>query len=229
MEKELSLKEKYLLLVYHPEKGRPLGSSAYHSYGTGGAVLLELAQQKKIRNDDKKVILDDRKKTGDPALDLVIEKLAAAKRNKKAGTWINGLSQYGIQKKIRNAILDGMVDKRILRKREATALFFFKYNKYPARDTRLRDSLIRDIRNVVLKRQIGPRELYLLIGLIGATRLSGQFFEKGDRKKARRRIREIMKSSDIAKALDGTVAAVQTAIIGSIAASAAVTAAATSH
>ena len=229
MEKELTLKEKYVLLAWHPEKGKPSILSGYHSYGIAGAVMLELAELKKIKIEDKKVILSDAKKTGDEALDIVIERLANARRNKRISTWISKFAQSGTYKKIKNIILGGLVEKLFLKKEEATALFFFKYHKYPARDTRLRESMIDDIRKVVLKRQLGTRDTYLLTGLAGATRITGAFFGRGERSKARKRIKEIMKSNDIAKALDGTIAAIQTAIIGSIAASAAVTAAATSN
>ncbi|MFW5705497.1 MAG: GOLPH3/VPS74 family protein [Bacteroidota bacterium] len=228
MEKELTLKEKYVLLAWHPEKGKPPALSGYHSYGIAGAAMLELAELNKIKVEDKKVILSDTKKTGDEALDIIIERLARAGRNKRISTWISKFAQSGAYKKIKNIILDGLVEKRYLKKEEATALLFFKYDKYPARDTRLRKSMIDDIQKVVLKRQLGTRDTYLLIGLAGATRISGTFFERVERSKARKRIKEIMKSNDIAKALNGTVAAVQMALIGSIAASAAATAAATS-
>lgn len=229
MEKELTLKEKYILLAYHPERGRPLAFSSYHSYGLSGAVLLELADQDKIKIEGKKAILKNNKKTGDYALDLAIEKISSAKSRKKTQTWISRLANSGSYRKIRNNVLEGLVRKQILRKEEGSALWIIKYQKYPLRDTGLRKSLVREIRDVVLKNHLGAKDIYLLIGLIGATKLTSSVFERGERKKARKRIREVMKSNDVAKALEGTVAAVQTAIIASIAASAAATAAATSN
>lgn len=229
MEKNLTLKEKYILLAYHPERGRPLAFSSYHSYGLTGAVLLELADQDKVKIEDKKVILKNKKKTGDMALDLAIEKISSVKNRKKTQTWISRLANSGSYRKIKNNVLDGLVRKKVLRKEEGKALWIFKYQKYPVRDIGMRRSLVSEIRDVVLKNHLGTKDIYLLIGLIGATKLTNSVFERGERKKARKRIREVMKSNDVAKALDGTVAAVQTAIIASIAASAAVTAAATSN
>ncbi len=228
METELTLKEKFLLLCYTPDKGKPVFYSTYSMYGLVGAIMLELAELKKINIENKKLTLTNQKQTGDEALDLVVERIAKAGRQKKIGTWISSIAQSGLSRKIKAAVRNNLIKKRILSKREATALLIFKYNRYPARNTRPRRQLITEIQNLILKRQIGAKEIMMLIALIGATKMENNFFIREDRKKARKRIREIMKNNEITKVLDGTVTAVQGAVIAAIATTAVVSAASTS-
>lgn len=225
MELELTLKEKFLLLCYDPNKGRVLHSTTFSAYGVVGAIMLELAELGKIKVDNKKLRLVDAKTTGDEALDLVIERIAKSKRQKKISTWVSRIAQGGLYRKIKAAVRQSLISKRILSKRENTALLIFKYSRYPARNTRPRRLLIADIQNVVLKRQIGAKEIMMLTALVGATKMSDSFFIHEDRRKARKRIKEIMKSNEITKVLDNTITGVQTAIITAITTTAIISAA----
>jgi len=225
MENELTLKEKYLLLCYHPEKGRLLNSANYTSYGIAGAIMLELAELGKFEVQNNKVNLKDRKTTGDKALDLVIERIGKASRPRKVSSWISGIGQSGRMQKIKSAIRESLMNKRIMKKQEKTALLIFKYNRYPLRNSRLRRQLINDIHNVVINRKIGSKEIMLLTALIGATKMESSFFIREERKDARKRIKEIMKNNDIAKMLDSTVTAVQAAVVAAITTSVVVSAA----
>lgn len=225
MENDLNLKEKYLLLCYHPEKGRLLNTASYTSYGIAGAIMLELAELGKFEVQNNRVILKDQKPTGDRALDLVTKRIGKASRPRKVSSWISGIAQSGRMQKIKAAIRESLVKKRIMKKQEKTALLIFKYNRYPLRNARLRRQIINDIHNVVINRKIGSKDIMLLTALIGATKMESSFFIREERKAARKRIKEIMKSNDIAKMLDSTVTAVQAAVVAAITTSAVVSAA----
>ena len=225
MENDLTLKEKYLLLCYHPEKGRLLNSANYTSYGIAGAIMLELAELGKFDVQNNKVILNNQKSTGDKALDLVIERIAKTSRSRKVSSWISSIAQSGRMQKIKAAIRESLVKKRIMKKQEKTALLIFKYNRYPLHNARLRRQIINDIHNVVINRKIGSKDIMLLTALIGATKMESSFFIREERKAARKRIKEIMKSNDIAKMLDSTVTAVQAAVVAAITTTAVVSAA----
>jgi len=224
----LTLKESFLLLCFHPAKGRMLNTAHYASYGIAGAIMLELAGIDKYKIENKKVVLNDAKLIGDSALDLVVQRIAKSKRDKKLGSWISFIVQSGLIGKVKRAILESLMSKRVLSKREKTALLIFKYNRYPSRNTRPRRQLISEIHNVILKRQIGNKDTLMLIALIGATKMESSFFLREDRKTARKRIKEIVKGNEVAKMLDSTVTALQAAVITTITTSAVVSAAATS-
>jgi len=136
-ENPLTLKEKYLLLAYHPERGRPL--SRYLAFGLAGAILLELADMGKITLNRKRLILSDARKTSDPVLDLVIEEIGASKSSKRLATWINRFVRFRFRRKLRTMVLEEMIGKRIIKKEEARILIFFRYYKYLPYETKLRN------------------------------------------------------------------------------------------
>lgn len=228
MESELTLKEKYLLLCYHPEKGRQLNTASYSTYGIAGAIMLELAGMNKIKLTNERVVLSDTRSTGDDILDLMVQKIAAAKRKKKVSRWISNIAQSGLMRKIKREIRGKLIRKKILNLKEKSVLGIFKYNRYPARNGKLRRELISEIHHVVIGRKIGNKDTMILTALIGATKMTSSFFIREERRTARKRVKEIMKNNDIAKVLDSTVTAVQAAVISAITTTAVISAATTS-
>jgi hypothetical protein len=63
----------------------------------------------------------------------------------------------------------------------------------------------------------------MLAVLIGATRMTGRFFEKKDRKQARQKIKILIKENKVASIVNETVASVEAAILVAILASTVVT------
>ena len=228
MTTDLTLSEKYLLLCYHPEKGRLLHTATYANYGLAGAILLEMAERGICKIKNNRLVLIDNKLSGDKALDLVIARIAKANRPKKLSSWISTITQSVLCLKIKQAVRDSLMQKRILSKREKTALLIFKYNRYPARNTKPRRQIIQDIQNLVIKRQIGNNQTMLLIALIGASKMTKSFFLPEDRKVANKRIKEITKNNAFTKMIDSTVTAVQAAVLAAITAATLVTATSTS-
>lgn len=222
MDKGLTLKEKFLLLCYQPKSGRPFAATYYY-FGFIGSVLLELAEMEKIKTEDKMLKLINSKSTNDNALDLALGYLAKPEKDKKISYWIRKFSDFGIKRKLRLLIMNSLVRKRILKEEEGRALFIFKYKKFPARETRTRNDLIKKIQNMVLRDREGDKDLILLVTLIGATRMTGRFFDKKDRRLARKKIKQLMKENKVATIVNETVAAVQAAILATIVASTVVT------
>jgi len=226
MENTFSLKEKFILLCYHPEKGKPFWNAQYYIYGITGAIFLELAGMQKIKITNKRLEITDSKKTGDPVLDLALDVLAQAKSQKRVQTWIHKFASFRMGRKIKRMILDGLVEKRILGKEEAKFLFFFKYFKYPARETRTRNELINNIQDYVLRNRSNESDTLLLSALVGSAQITSRIFEKADRKVAGKRLKEILKGNEVSQIVGETVSAVQAAIVASVVASAAASSAA---
>jgi hypothetical protein len=178
--------------------------------------MLELAERGICKIENNKLVLINNKPTGKKALDIVMARIAKADKPKKLSSWISTISQGGLGLKVKKAVRECLIQKRILSKREKTALLIFKYNRYPARNTRPRRQIIGDIQNLVIKRQIGNNETMLLIALIGASKMTKSFFLPEDRKVANKRIKEITKNNAMAKIIDSTVTAVQAAVLAAI-------------
>lgn len=225
MENLLSLKEKFVLLCLHPEKGKIYWDAQYYNYGVTGAILLELAGLQKVKIADKRLIINDVKKTGDPVLDFVLDQLGQSQKDKKVATWMQRFSSFRMVRRLKGMILDGLVDKRILGKEEATFLFFFKYFRYPARETKIRAALLKNVEDFVLRNRETETDIKLLASLVGSAQITSRVFEKADRKAARKRLKEINKENEVSQIVGETVSAVQAAIAASVATTVAVSAA----
>jgi golgi phosphoprotein 3 len=226
MKHELTLKEKYLLLCYHPEKGRLLTAATWFDYGLAGAVMIELAAADKIRNENNKLIVINAKPTGDAALDLVLAKLQASLKIRSFKTWIGNIAQGKSGRSLRLLIRKDLMKKGIMTEVQKKALRIFPYQRYPQINVRPRRELIDDINKIVIRRQIGSKQMLLLLGLIGATQMTGSFFIREDRRPAKKRIKEIINSNEFARELNGTVASVQAAVAAALATTVLITTAA---
>lgn len=216
---DLSLKEKFLLIAFQPEKGYNM-SPSFIGYGIAGAMLLELAGMGKLKIEDNRVKLLDGKKTGDEQLDYLIEILKGSDKSFKVKAIISKIQ--GKSSKIKKPLIEGLVKKRYLRE-VVKRFLIFRYKRYPSLNTSYRKDLVEHIRRLVLRNIKSDDDIPLLTGLAGACRISDKFFRtREERKIARKRIKEIVKESDVDHAIDETIKAVQAAIMVTIAASAAV-------
>lgn len=217
---EPTLKEKFILLALHPQKGTNL-IPTFIGHGIAGAMLMELAELKKINIEENRIILTDHKRTGDKQLDYFIETLHAAGKPMKVKNIINKMQAK--TSKIKRPLLDKLVASRYLHKVRKRFLFI-SYSVYPSANRKYRDDMIEQIRRYVLRNIQADNDISLLCGLVGATRLTHKFFRtREERKIARVRIKEIIKESAVDQAVDETVKAVQAAIAISIATTAVVT------
>ena len=228
METDITLKEKFLLLCYHPEKGRMLNTASFASYGIAGAIMLELAELGKFNLEADRVVLSNTKRTGDEVLDLVVKRIAKSKRHRKVKNWISGIAQSGLMRKIKSLLRESLIRRKVFTLKEKAVLGIFKYKRYPARNGKVRRQIITEIHTVVIGRKIGSKDIMLLTALVGATKMTTSFFIREERRTARKRVKEIMKNNEIAKVLDSTVTAVQAAIVTTITTTAVVSAATTS-
>lgn len=229
METDMTLKEKYLLLCYHPAKGRMLNNASYASYGISGAIMLELAEMEKFKLVNGRVVLNNTRSTGDAVLDMVVQRIAKSNREKKVSRWISSIAQSGLMRGIKSEIRESLIKRKVFRLKEKKALGIFKYKRYPARNAKIRRQIISEIHDVVIARKIGSKDTMILTALIGATKMTTSFFIREERRTARKRIKEIMKNNEIAKVLDSTVTAVQAAIVTAITTTAVVSAATSSN
>ena len=217
---ELTLKQKFVILAYDPVKGTNLASS-FIGYGIGGAILLELAGLKKINIEDNKIKLLDSHKTGDQLLDETIGMLSRSSRPMKVKALISKIQAR--PRHFKRPIVEGLVEKRYLREVRKKFLIF-PYRRYPSANLSYRKDLVEYIRRLVLRNDGADPDIAMLTGLAGACNFSPKFFKtKEERKKAKVRIKEIVKDSQIDKAIDETIKAVQAAVLISITTTAAIT------
>jgi len=216
---ELSLKEKFAILAYDPEKGNNLASN-FIGYGIGGAILLELAGMGKLNIEKDRIKLLDSKNTGDELLDEALAYLTRSPKPMRVKALISKISSK--PGRFKKPIVAGLVEKRYFRE-ERKRFLIFPYKRYPSAKQSYRKDLVEHIRRLVLRNEKADDDIGMLTGLAGACSFAPKFFKtKEERKRAKTRIKEIVKDSQVDKAIDETIKAVQAAVLISVTTTAAI-------
>lgn len=206
----LTLPEQLLLLALHDQKGTILSSASMSiEYGLAGAVIMELALRGKVQMRAKKLLVVDSASTGDDVLDRVLGQMKEAGKDRDAAYWINRLPS---KIKVKPAMLERLVQQRILNMEEHKILGLFGSPHYPTRNPQEEKKLREQIRQTVLCRYPTEAKLVALVGLVQACGLTSEIFSKEERKEAGRRIKEIMMHDPVAKAVADTVIGIQAAL-----------------
>lgn len=215
---ELSLKEQFILLAYDDLKGRPVISGNPFLYSLAGAVILELNHNQKISIRDMRIYVKSHKSSGDAVLDQVMEQIRKSSKNKKIKTWVQKLGFKG--NKLKNSILQQMVDKHIYRKEEYKSLGLFTCYRYYNSKPGYKQELQHKIRKFVLEESGITEELFMLVALVGSSGLFRKIFSCGmERKYAKTRIKEMIKKNDFGKAINDAISEANAAVIAAVAAS----------
>jgi len=217
---DLTLKEKYLMLAYDPVKGKNLATN-FISYGLAGAILMELAEHNRIRIKNKRVILTDHHRTGDHILDNTLSLIGRGSRSLKVKSIVGKINRKPRQ--FRKALIRQLVEKRYLKEVKKRFLFI-PYKLYPSANISYSKTLIDRFRRLVLRNEYAEdHHLVMLAGLAGACKFSGKFFKtKEERKRAKIRIKAIVKESEIDTAIAETIREVQAAVLVTVTTTAAV-------
>ena len=158
----LTVTEEFLLLTLKDENGSFV--DVHHERlraGFVGAAIMELGLQGKLDSDLDRVWVVDKTPTGDPALDLVLDRLSSPQFNGDADRVFGQLIDLGEQ--IRSEALKELCAKNILVESEGRLLWILKTRRYPVIDgqeirevkLRLLDVLLRDALP-------GPRDVCLM-------------------------------------------------------------------
>jgi Golgi phosphoprotein 3 len=213
----LKLSEELLLLALKDKKGTLVSSASMAlPYGLAGAALMELTLRGRLRLKDGKFAVNNPTPTGDDLLDEALTRIRSSKKERKSKYWVSKLS--GI-KKMKNRLLDRLVDQGILRREERRILRVIPSKRYPTVYSGPEMKLRERIRSVVLEGKKPDERTMIIISLLYACKLVNEVFEKDERKKAKERIKEISKGDAVGKAVSDTVAGIQAAVMVAITAS----------
>ena len=113
----LSLPEELVLMLLNDESGYFHQVPGWNlNCAVIGAVLAELSLRSRIDTDMESLFLLDRKKTGDPHLDSILEEIADEPVRRNAQYWIERLAPRS--EEIIDATLDRLVDMDILQRHD---------------------------------------------------------------------------------------------------------------
>ena len=223
----LSIVKKFLLISQHPEKGRFLTDEFQIGYGIIGAALLEMSLDDKIDIVDEKVFAKEIRKKDNELLYEISSVIRESKKNRKIKYWISKLSRKS--RKYKWLVLNEMANDKLVRIENKRFLGIIPYRRVYLINKSLRIRLIEELRKLVLFRKEINDENIALLGLVEACKMYKVLStNKDELKRIKKELKEIIKESNIAGALDSTIKEVQAAIIGAIVASS-VAASAASH
>ncbi|MFF5172444.1 GPP34 family phosphoprotein [Micromonospora sp. NPDC000089] len=122
----LTLADELVLLAYDDAGTNRLGRP-HLDYGLAGALLLELALARRVEVVDDRLVVTDPTPVGHPVLDDALARLAAEGRARKPKDWIGRLA-----KQLPDRVLDGLVDRGVLRRDADRVLGLFPRTRYPS-------------------------------------------------------------------------------------------------
>lgn len=220
MNQSIPLSQKLYLLGIHPKKGGLISASySVININIIGALLLELYQNKNIRFEQKKIVFLN-EKTSDSVHRFILEKIKQKPKPVKISTWI---SKFRFSYKyFRKEVQQGLVNKRIIRM-EPHQFLFFDWHKSQIINHQVVYQLVSDIESKIFKGTENEEEILLLSMLKPAGLLKRIFPQKEKRLRATEKLKKLMSENQVSEAVSETIAAIQ-----AIAASVAVTAAASS-
>lgn len=212
MDMKLNLAEELLLLALNEEKGTVLmAASLGLPYGLAGALLIELSQAGLIRIEGKELIAAPRGTAGDELLDEILETIRSSQRTRSLNHWVGKIGRSG--GKIKKKLLARLVEKRIVGQEEHRLFWIFPTTRYPQTDPRPEYAIRAQVRSGILAGHPSQERTAALISLVHACDMTGVIFEKGERREAKKRAKEISKSQPIGSAVARTVDAVRAAVI----------------
>lgn len=221
MDTPIPLSQKLYFLAIHPEKGGIISwSYTAIDYVVIGSLLMELYQLKKIRFDNKRVIVVDRK-SENSLHKFMLEKMSQDNSPRKISTWI---SRFHMKMKvIKTDVQQSMVDKRLI-KMEPKKFLFFRWKKPVILDRKAIGQLERELRSTISKGTEVEDELILLSFIEPGGLLFRLFPEKAQRREAKKRLGKMMVSNRVSAAVADAISTSQ-AVAASIAVTAATSAA----
>jgi hypothetical protein len=177
-----------LLLALDDERGTVLPQAAIGlDYGLAGAVVMELALRGRIRLDGD-VVSTTGTVTDDALLDDALRTIAATP-GKNLSHWVWHLSRdLG---GLRQRLLDRLVARGTLEKRERRVLLLFHQNVYPERDTRVEHDIRARVDAALLQGAMPDAQTACLIHLAAACRVTDAIYPRERHKAIKARIAEL--------------------------------------
>lgn len=174
-----------LLLALDDERGTVLSQAAIGlDYGLAGAIVMELALRGRIDvNDDKVSTIGP--VTDDALLDDALRTIATTP-GKDLSHWVWHLSRdLG---GLRQRLLDRLVARGTLEKRERRVLLLFHQNVYPERDARVEHDIRTRVDDALLQGQSPDAQTACLIHLAAACRITDAIYPRDQHQAIKARI-----------------------------------------
>jgi golgi phosphoprotein 3 len=214
---KLSMAQELLLLALKDEKGTLAASSTFVKVGLTGAMLLELILDGYLDVVEKKVVVRNPSIHPDPFREDVMLLIRESKKERKLKSWVHRLSDK--MPKLVKQMTTSLIAAGIVRHEKGKILWVFPHHKFPTHDPAPEMVIRRRIDDVVLGGSTPDDRTSALIALALACELTGELFDKTERKQAKKRMKEITKANtEGAEVVGQVIQEIQAAVVVVIAA-----------
>lgn len=160
----LSISEEIILLALDDETGTPSTRLPVHSLrnAVSGALLMDLAFENRIDTDLHRLIVIDAAPLGEPVLDDVLTQIASDVEERETGHWVSLIA--GEYEALQPQLLDRLVARGILSRREGRLSWLVGVRRYPTVDDRPQRDVKQRIMDTLLSEAIpDPRDIAIVI------------------------------------------------------------------
>lgn len=213
----MTLAEDLALLLHDDESGKGVVDRHTVELVLAGAVLVELAQQGRVRIaaggeavKEGRVVVDGDGPTGDELLDDGIASVRDGRPRKPAAV------VDGLRKGLRDRVLERLVAAGELERQERKALGLVSYTRWPAGSGHREDDVRRDLDAALLRGADPSERTAALVGLLAAIDAVPRVVEADDRKALKRRAEELAEGPWATQAVRDAVRDVQLAVMTAV-------------
>ncbi len=200
----LTFAEEMLLLTLDDKKHdfRPMPQEALRT-ALAGALLMELALANRIDTDLQSLMVVNSEPTGDHLMDEILRRLQEKKVEQSPAYWLREVAWQ--TDNLRDRVLQGLVDKGVLKVEDSKILWVFARRRYPLIDDREVKEVRARLRELISSQEIpGPREA-VLIGLVNACSMVDTLFTEQELPGVMPRLTELAKLDLIGREVDQSI------------------------
>lgn len=200
-----------LLLALDDEKGTFVSGPFALTYGFAGAILLELSLKERIKIVDKKVVVNNLKRIDDSFLDSYLELIRSSKKERSLKYWVQKFGNK--ERSIKKEILDKLILKGILAKREQKILWVFNNDKFPTVNSKPENILRKRLYEIIEFNKMPTLDELMLISLIDTCDLNRIVYGKDRAKRYKDSIKTIISNAKNSIAISATIKEVHEIIL----------------
>ena len=170
MDQSLRFAEQIVLLLADADSGRFARVPDWTlRCALAGAVLMDLAMENRIDTDPERLFLIDSSPVGDDLLDPTLAEITQASEARDTRYWVRQTAAQA--RRIRARVLERLVDRGILHRREGRFLWVFPAQRYPTVDPAADRDVKRRIMAVLFSDDIPDPRDAAVVGLADTTGL----------------------------------------------------------
>lgn len=194
---KLTISGSFLLLTHHPDRATYLVSDRLKNMGIIGGMLLDLIISGNIEVVDGRIdVLSDKTNLSQIHQDM-LDKISGISKIKKVSTWLSRLSTFA--RKYNSEVTNNLVGKGAL-EYEDKNIFFIKYKRPKIINKDIRESIISNLKDVILNNNnINEFNLSILSLIHGCGLYNIVGLNRDEIKEYKVKIKEIMNSDEYSR------------------------------